>query len=73
MSNQIQIERIKEDIKNSLDELIGISPDKAILVVTGMFVGLVVAYAEANGSAEGGEITIDGGDGNRDITIHAEK
>ena len=45
---------------------------QALSVATGLFVGLVVGYAEHAGEDSSKSITINGGD-NRDITIHPAK
>lgn len=48
------------------------SLENCLAAATGMFVGLVIACAEARGTDPSKTIHIDGG-AQRDITIHAEK
>ena len=45
----------------------------ALSVATSIFVGLVEAATRSAGHDTSGNLFIDGGNNNRDITIHAEK
>ena len=64
-TSEIVLDAIHELAKSDLEE--------ALMVVTGAFVGLNVAFVEINGSEGDGnrELTIDGPEGQRKITIHA--
>lgn len=59
---------LAEAIGRAIDE----NPSDALVVITGAFVGLVVAAVRDNGHEPDLEIHIDGGR-ERDITIHPPK
>lgn len=51
-------------------ELVSDDTEAALQLITGMFVGLTVEYMKRRGFDSTGDIKIENGDGQRDITIH---
>ena len=66
------LNKVEASFRKTFDEFIDLSYERALAVVTGMFVSLAVAVVESHGNGSDGDIEIDGGE-NRDITIHAVK
>jgi len=63
----------KEELVDEFSELAKADIEGALQVITGLFVGLNVAFVELRGNDGDGskQITIDGPEGQRKITIHA--
>lgn len=62
-----------EQLEKLMFELAGEDVNEALKVSAGLFVGLYVAYLERTGSDINKAINIEGGEGQRNITIHAPK
>lgn len=71
MGNE-NLNKVEANFRKTFDKFIDLSYERALAVVTGMFVSLAVAVVESHGNGSDGDIEIDGGE-NRDITIHAVK
>ncbi len=65
-------QQLQDACEQAFLNLIQEDSEKALILVTGMFVGLTVEYSKRRGYDTDCDIKIDGGTG-RDITIHKPK